>query len=171
MRRSLLNGWETPVVDLLLSAFVVEVDEFDGHEVAEVGDVRVVEGDVPVLSDPHDDDVDRPLRQNRRVATEQKLDAVPSIFRIEVVNRLKWKLAETMLPQIPRESRGGARREPDILVHMESDDLSPVDVFSGAEGLERLVLRRGGGKDDSGFSLLVNRLGDRFRRVATRASA
>ena len=68
-----LDGREVTLPHLLSLAGVVERDDLHRLGIVEVGDGRVVEGEVPVLADPQDGQRGPRLAQERRVAPALRL--------------------------------------------------------------------------------------------------
>ena len=56
------------VVDLLLAAGFVQLDDFNGLWVIEVGDGRIIESDVSIFTNAHTDEVDGALGHESGVA-------------------------------------------------------------------------------------------------------
>ena len=87
--RNLLKSSKTSVVNLLGAAGEVEVNLLDSGRVIEIGHVRIVEGNVTILSYTHKADVDVMLFENLVVS----LDGIFGItLGSDVVNRSKVNL-------------------------------------------------------------------------------
>ena len=148
------EGGEAAVVDLLLAAGEVEFDDFDEERVGEVGDGRVVEGDVAVFANAHADEIDGLCAEEGGVAGGDGLGV--GLFGGQGMEAAEGDVAEEMLVEVVAEAlrvRGG---EADVVVHVKRGDSGPVEgegVGLVDEGGEEFVLGRCAGEDDTGVAL------------------
>ena len=131
-------------MDLLEPAGLVERDLLDRQRVVEVGDGRVVEGDVPVLADAHADDVDLNSLQKGGIPAA---GLVGIALGPDVVHAGEGHLAEDGGAQEVAEALRGVGREPHVFVHVEGVDAVPFDAGRGGEGRQELVLGGRGGEN------------------------
>ena len=103
-----------------------------------------------VLADTEEDDVRLVLGQKLRVPLALGLRGVLSV---EAVDRLERILVKDCSAQEVCKAGRMLLRKADILVHMEGDDLLPLDVLL-LKLSEELVLRGSGGKDGDRLALL-----------------
>lgn len=145
---------EATVVHLLLAAGEVELDDFDEERVGEVGDGRVVEGDVAVFPDAHADKIDGLFAEEGGIAGGD--GAGVGLFGGQRMEAAEGNVAEEMVLEVVAKAlrvRGG---EADVVVHVKRRDARPVERKGSGlvdEGGEEFVLRRGAGEDDAGLAL------------------
>ena len=65
--RNILDLSETAVIDLLLTALLIKVDHLYRFRIIEIRNMRIIEGDMTILSDTHEYDIDRVLFQDLRI--------------------------------------------------------------------------------------------------------
>ena len=83
MRRDVGKGGKTAIVDLLAAARIVELDRLDRQWVVKVGDGRIVEREVAVLTDAEADDVDRSLAQQLSISAALGIDRVAAVDQVD----------------------------------------------------------------------------------------
>ena len=129
---------KTAVVDLLLAAGGVEFDDLHGARIGEVGDGRVVEGDVSVFADAETNDVDRRLREQGRIARALRIRIVR--LARDAVKRRGADAVEHVFALVVAKARGMIRADAGVFVHVEKRDARPVHGGAG-ERVEQFVLR------------------------------
>ena len=130
---------EPALADLLAPAGLVERDDEVGLLGVEIGG-RIVEGEVAVLADADERDVDR-----RR--TRSPADLVGDLPRLvlaveEVVRARCPSVANQPLEEVAAEACGMIERQADVLVEMEHLDARPVDARRGNQRFEKLESAR-----------------------------
>ena len=132
---------ESTVVNLLESAGLVEVHDPHGAPVSEVGDVRIVEGQVSVLADTEHAHVDRRSSND---------GFVPGALSCEVLGRAVHVLrpldrdARTKVHlEPPSEGRWIVAAQPDVLIELENLDATPIDLVLANQGVQEGLLRHG----------------------------
>jgi hypothetical protein len=160
---------EATVVDLLSSAGCVEPDDLDENRIEEVGDRRVVERQMAVLTDSRTDDVGR-------LGSEQVLVSQTGrerTFRVLTRDQAKAMSIQThepeeMLPQVTPERSRVIGVDSQVFIHVERDDPRPVNLVVGDQAGQELVLagrRRENDVRPSGDALAVgNGFGNAVRR-------
>ena len=66
--RNIVDRFEATIVYLLLPARFIEVDHLDHFGIVESGNVRIVERDVCIFADAHEDDVSRKAHEQFRIS-------------------------------------------------------------------------------------------------------
>ena len=101
--RDVLYPRKTAVVDLLVAADLVERHDLGGFFIVEIGDRRVVEGDMSVLPDTHHYDIRRIFVYQRAVSFGFRfgvgrggIDVIHRSERDPVENRPAQKVAEAL---------------------------------------------------------------------------
>src|SRR5712691_7507264 len=157
-----LQAREPAFAELLPAARLVEPH----HDVRLLGREigrRVVEGEVAVLADADEGEVDL-------AATDQLADAarlrrwIRPVALDEVEGTRVDAVREALLEVAPEAGRVGCGQA-HVLVEMEEDRTPPVDVGSAHERFQELELRRSGGGDHARAALAGDRVaqgGGRF---------
>jgi len=150
---NVIEGREPALSELLFAAGFVESDDKISLFGLEVGG-GIVEGDVAVLTDSDEGDVDGELGDAFAELFADFLGiGIASVDRSEG-HRGDRKLIDETLSQVLTESGGVILGQTDVLVEVEEIDLAPVDVFLILEAAEHFKLAGSGGDDDVGSSLL-----------------
>ena len=126
-----------------MAARVVDLDRLDDQRIVEIGDVRVVEGEMAVLADPDQGEIDAAVGEQAAVAGA--LDVGTAGGRRAAIEQLDparpHARPDPALEPLPERALV-PERQPDVLVEMEGDDPRPVDVARLGEGIEEFGLRR-----------------------------
>ena len=163
--RHVFHALETTVMDLLLAADVVKVDDAHVSRVVEIALSGVDEGQMAVLSDAQRNQHRRPVGQKALVAVGLCVE----IGRIagQFVEGCEGHAIRQALAQKAAEGGGVAGGQSGIFIEMEGRDAGPVDGRVGAQSGEEFVLGRRGGEDYRGAAVLLDGGADdggRFRR-------
>jgi len=128
-------------VDLLESTGFVDVHDLHGAPVSEVGNVRIVEGQMPVLADAKHAQVDRLSLEDCFVS---------GAFSFQVLGRALHVLrppdrnARTNVHlEPPSKGRWIVAAQPDVLIELEDLDATPIDSVLTNQGVEEGLLGHG----------------------------
>ena len=133
-------------MDLLRAAFQVQIHFFDAQGVVEISDMGIVEGDMAILPDAHENDIHFLFRQDGIVAGHQ----LPGIsLAADVVHLPERQFVENGAAEEIAEPLRRIGGKADIFIHVEGMDAPPVDAAFPAQRAEKFVLRRRGGKDNA----------------------
>ena len=127
-----------PFVDLLHPAGDVEFHDFDQALVFEICHRRIVERDVPVLSDAHAAEIDRLSLEQRLVAL-----ALGDRFRrvaAKIVEYLRVHLALHTLAHVAPKTGRMILIDAEVLIHVKQRHFAPVDAAQLHEGFQELNL-------------------------------
>jgi len=109
---------------LLAFAGVVELHDFKGTVVVEIGDGWIIEGQVSVLADAEAAKINRLGAQQLRV-TLAFLDRLHCVA-FEIMKCARLQPAFNPLTHVPTEARRMIGRNPEVFVHVKERDLRPV---------------------------------------------
>jgi hypothetical protein len=146
-----IEVWEGAFADLLLAAGFVELDQFDRVRIVEVGDGRIVEGEVSVLADTEATEIDGLGAEERSItrALGQGLVGVAG----EIVKGRGAEAALYAFAEEPAEAGRVGVGDSEVFVHVKEGDAGPVDGVVGGEVLEEADLGSGGSEEDGGVVL------------------
>ncbi len=129
---NIVIGGEVSLVNLLGPARRVQGHHLHILRVVEIGHRRVVEGQVPVLADTQAAEVEGVVAQERRVPLALCRRRRPPV---EVVGRLGLGGLHDPLADPALEAGRMVGTDPEILVHVEDDDVAPRHVGSRSHQL------------------------------------
>ncbi len=87
----------TSIINLLLTADIVQIDDFDQLRIVKIRR-RVVKRDMPILADPHANDIDLPFRKNPSITGDHLICRESERGVVEEVNVLKAEKIEKVGP-------------------------------------------------------------------------
>lgn len=153
--RHAVDGGEAAFADLLLAAGAVELNQFDGARVVEVGDGRVVEGDMAVLADAETAEVDGLCPQQFGVtrAFGERFGAVAA----QVVEGAGGQALVDAFPEEAPETGGVIGANAQVLVHVEQRHARPINPGLGHQRVQKGNLRRCGCENRRGGGLAAKR--------------
>src|SRR5712691_5152782 len=157
-----LQALEPALAELLPAARLVEPH----HDVRLLGREigrRVVEGEVAVLADADEGQVDLAAADQLAHAARLRLRIRP-VTLDEMESAGMDAVGEALL-QVTAEARRVGRGQAHVLVEMEEDGTPPVDVGSAHELLQELELRRPGRGDHARAALAGDRVSQRGGRL------
>jgi len=149
--RYVFEGREPSFAKLLAPASLVQINDkigFLGFKIR----WRIVECEMPILSDPHERDVDR-----RR---EQCLAGVADDFRriLFSIQQIVFRNSSLLNQPFAKKSTEAGRVrswKANVFVQVKHFDLLPVDSRQTRENLQKLKLRGAGGRDQTCLSLCL----------------
>ena len=158
MTRHSVERGKTTVVNLLLAARMIQLDDLYELRVCEIRDGRIVECDVAVFADAHANQINRFFAQQHRVARRDGR-------RIWFLGweRMKTSHADVlkqMLVKVMPKTLRMLAAQADIIVHVKCGDARPIQRDSAVRGInerrEKFILRRRTRKDDARLALTRN---------------
>jgi len=151
-----------------LTADIVQFDDLDVGWVVEIGNWRIVEGDMAVDADPKTDEVDWRLVHQGSIAAHFRIGIR---FRCYPMHGGERQARKDMRIEPIREACGRCRIQPDILVHMEGGDAAPVDIRRAGKHSEHVRLARSGSKDHAHVRLAGEAFGECGRDICSSGGA
>jgi len=117
---------------LLPAAALVEAHSLDAERIVEIRDVRIVECDVPILSDPQRAQVDGRRSQGLLVAAAFgiKVPRVP----IEIINGSRVDSLHEVSVHPVLEAAAMTHGQVDVLVHVEKLESRPIKILEFHKG-------------------------------------
>ena len=166
MGRHIVNGGEAAVVHLLHTTDLVELGELDGGGIVEIGNAGIVEGDVAVLADADQTDVNGFLAD----LFGQLCDAFSSA--VDKVNSLQGAdLVHKALLQVLAEAGHVGDGQTNVLVQMEHLNAVPLNAGFLCQGTDGIELGSAGGQGDSCITLFGDAVLDNLCGVSGSALA
>ena len=121
------------VVDLLLAAGFVELDDLDSLWIIEVGDGRIIESDVSIFTNSHADEVDGAFVHEFGVAGDLGVEI--SSFCSNTVEGFRGDFGKEVFFLIGSEGCWMGAAKADVFIHVEDGDFAPFDSgFLGKSG-------------------------------------
>ena len=149
------EGGEAAVVDLLLAAAEVELDDFYEVGVFEVGHGRIVESDVAIFANAQADEIDGFFLEEGGVLGGD--GGGIGLFGGEGVEPRDGDVAQEVLLKVVTKTLWVGGGQADVVVHVKRGNARPIESETALGGVdescEELVLRRSAGEDDAGFAL------------------
>ena len=146
---------EMSLIHLLLAADCVQFDDFDGVRVIEMSHGRIVKGEVSVVADAEEAQVDGVGLQEAGVSF-----AFPDGF--EGIASQVMELAGRNAPihlfvKVMAETGGVMGGEAEVFIHVKEHDTIPLQARLVEEMIEKEQLGLAGGEDDAGGFLFLER--------------
>ena len=156
--RYVIDLSEATVIDLLIAADLVELDGLDKLFILEISNGRVVECDMTVLADAHNDDVDLGCGEQGGVA-RRFLIGIGGVT-LDVIDALEGhKTEDVRVKKVTEALRCGGIKT-DVFVHVVRIDAIPFDSLVCNERSEHLVLRGSSGEDHGDLVFLGEQFTD-----------
>jgi len=149
--RDLVQCGKAFVIDLLLAALQVELDDLHGQGIVEVSG-RIVEGEMSVGSDAAAYDVDGCGAKLPRIVVGRFCGIIAGL---DQVDRCEVEMIEDRAAQPEPEALRRIVTQTDVLVHVKRGNAQPVDAAFFAEPGEHFTLAGCGGEDHSHAGLVV----------------
>lgn len=169
--RNIFEGGKPTFSDLLIATRLVKKHHVVSFGRFEIGR-RVIEGQVGVLADTDQSDIDRRLQQAPGSVLADRFGVGCSI---EEMKGFQWDFIDEAGFQVAAERCAMIRRDADIFVQVEPFDAGPIDARFGRQGIEDFELARSGRDDDSSLATLGDGAakdhGGEFRRIGTHSGS
>ena len=150
------EGGEAAVVDLLLAAAEVELDDFYEVGVFEVGHGRIVESDVAIFANAQADEIDGFFLEEGGVLGGD--GGGIGLFGGEGVEPRDGDVAQEVLLKVVTKTLWVGGGQADVVVHVKRGNLRPIERVSALgginEGRQKFILRWRAGKNNPRGTLL-----------------
>src|SRR5882672_10229505 len=142
--------------DLLHFAIVVELYEFHPMRIFEISDGRIVEGKMPIFSNPEAAKIDRLALEQMTVASAfiQRQDGIS----LDIPENFGRDDALDTLAHVIAKCRFVGRGQAKVLIHVEKRHFEPINSFKADELFEEPHLGIPSGQNASGLSVFSQNL-------------
>ena len=154
----LVHAREVTFVHLLLTAGQVELDDLHQTLVLEVGDRRIVEGDVAILTDAEAAEVDFLCVQEGGVAFAFRNGLKAIAF--EVVEGFRLEAGFDAFAHVAAEAGFVLGIDAEVFIHVEEGDLGPVHAAEADDFFEKFDLGIAGGQNGGSRAFLGDDSGE-----------
>lgn len=137
MSRDIVQRGEAAVIHLLRPAGFIQFNRFNKQRIGEIGYRRIIERNMPVLTDAKADDINRRFIQQLRVSPALPFNIARPAQQLDPSG---IDSAEQPFLQIVPEALMGLLRQADIFIHMKSVHPGPVNPLLPDQSFIQLIL-------------------------------
>lgn len=145
--RHAVQGGEVTLAHLLPPARGIEHDAFRGDGSIEVGDMRIVKGEVAVFADADEREVDRRGQQPAAVTAHHFIEVRG--IALDAADRARMHALHKVVLDPIAETGGVPGGNPDVFVQLEGVDPVPIDVRQPREHADHFQLGIAGADHDA----------------------